>query len=71
MIEDKIFVRSNFYKKKKKEKTKWKVVIFYFSRYVCRRQRPLLGFGAEPRNFFFSCTKSIKFITAYKAPNKI
>ena len=71
MIEDKIFVKSGFLQKKKKRKKKWKVFFLTLADTFVGGSGLCWGSGRSPEKFFFSCTKSIKFITAYKAPNKI
>jgi len=68
MIEDKIFIRSDFYKKKKQN---GKFLFFILAHTFVKGSAPAGVRGGAPKIFFFSCTKSIKFITAYKAPNKI
>ena len=66
MIEDKIIVRSEFLQQKKKQNGK--ILYFILADMFVGGSAPA---GFRGGNFFFSCTKSIKFITAYKAPNKI
>jgi len=68
MIEDKIFVKSGFFAKKQKEKSLFFILADVFVR---DSALPARVQGVTPKNYFFSCTESIKFITTYKAPNKI
>jgi hypothetical protein len=53
MIEDKIFVRSNFYKKKKKKKQNGKFLFFILADTFVGGNAPCWGLGRSPEIFFF------------------